>query len=378
MPPSPLRRVVITYEPEAACRARLQAAGFDPAIAAEVACYLAQATDLEAIKPELAATLGEAGLEAEFVELDALIGALPGLAAQRDDTILWCQTDGIAYYRGSSISALARLAGIPFYGSPPQAQHLCQDKFKSTALAAAAGLPVPPTALAEGGRVIAGAEVLDGPEPFFVKPNTLGAKIGIFADSRTSDAAAALEVAARLWDRYRDRAVIQPFLPGHDVRVSFMDTGRPLAASLGIARLGQDPGSETGGAFMTMRDNLSLSGSRDTEGGLTGFGETQDRAFVPRLTDLRAEAASDPAAARIVAAAEALVPRLAELFGLRDYFSVDLRADEDGGVRLLEFETCPAVTIYDFQTYLRDAHGLSLGAALARSLALAHRRPAEP
>jgi hypothetical protein len=176
--------------------------------------------------------------------------------------------------------------------------------------------------------------------------------------------------------RYRDRAVIQPFLPGHDIRVSFMDTGRPLAGSLGIARLGQDPGSETGGAFMTMRDNVSLSGSRDTEGGLTGFGEGQQRAFIPQLSDLRTEAG--PAAARIVAAAEALVPRLAELFGLRDYFSVDLRADENGDVRILEFETCPAVTIYDFQTYLRDAHGLSLGAALARSLALAHRRPAEP
>ncbi len=148
-----------------------------------------------------------------------------------------------------------------------------------------------------------------------------------------------------------------------------------LEASLGIARLGQDPGSETGGAFMTMRDNASLSGSRDTEGGRTGFGEGQQRAFIPQLTDLRAEAG--PAAARIVAAAEALVPRLAEIFGLRDYFSVDLRADEDGDVRILEFETCPAVTIYDFQTYLRDAHGLSLGAALARSLALAHRRPAE-
>lgn len=375
MPPSPLRRVVITYEPEAACRARLEAAGFDPAIAAEVACYLAQATDLEAIKPELAATLGEAGLEAEFVQLDNLVAALPGLAARRDDTILWCQTDGITYYRGSTVSALARLAGIPFYGSPPQAQHLCQDKFKCTALAASAGLPVPPTALAEGRRVIAGAGVLDGPVPFFVKPNTLGAKIGIFADSRTTDGAAALEAAAKLWDRYRDRAVIQPFLPGHDVRVSFMDTGRTLAASLGIARLGRDPGSETGGAFMTMRDNASLSGSRDTAGGRTGFGETQDRAFVPQLSDLRAEAG--PAAARIVAAAEEMVPRLAELFGLRDYFSVDLRADEDGGVRILEFETCPAVTIYDFQTYLRDAHGLSLGAALARSLALAHQRPAE-
>jgi D-alanine-D-alanine ligase len=377
MTPSPLRRVVITYEPEAACRARLETAGFDPEAAAEVACYLAQATDLEAIKPELAATLAEAGLEAEFIELDGLVGALPGLLARRDDTILWCQTDGIAYYRGSAVSALARLAGIRSYGSPPQAQHLCQDKFKCTALAAAAGLPVPPTALAEGGRVIAGADVLDGPGPFFVKPNTLGAKIGIFADSRAPDAPAALEAAARLWGRYRDRAVIQPFLPGHDVRVSVMDVGRPLAASLGIARLRKDPGSETGGAFMTMRDNASLSGSRDTEGGRTGFGEGQQRAFVPQLADLRAEAASDPAAARTVAAAEALVPRLAELFGLRDYFSVDLRAAEDGSVRVLEFETCPAVTIYDFQTYLRDAYGLPLGAALARSLALAHRRPAE-
>lgn len=375
MPPSPLRRVVITYEPEAACRARLQASGFDSAIATEIACYLAQATDLEAIRPELTATLAEAGLEAEFVELDGLVGALPGLAARRDDTILWCQTDGIAYYRGSAVSALARLAGIRAYGSPPQAQHLCQDKFKCTALAAAAGLPVPPTALAEGRRVIAGAKMLDGPGPFFVKPNTLGAKIGIFTESRTADGAAALEAAGRLWDRYRDRAVIQPFLPGHDVRVSVMDTGRPLAASLGIARLGQDPDSETGGAFMTMRDNASLSGSRDTEGGRTGFGEGQQRAFIPQLTDLRAEAG--PAAARIVAAAEALVPRLAEIFGLRDYFSVDLRAGEDGDVRILEFETCPAVTIYDFQTYLRDAHGLSLGAALARSLALAHRRPAD-
>ncbi len=233
MPTLPLRRVVIAYEPEAACRARLEAAGFGPDIAAEIACYLAQATDLAAIRPELTATLAEAGLEAEFVELDGLIGALPGLVARRDDTILWCQTDGIAYYRGSAVSALARLAGIPTYGSPPQAQHLCQDKFKCTALAAAAGLPVPPTALAEGRRVIAGAAVLDGPGPFFVKPNTLGAKIGIFADSRTADAATALEVAARLWERYRDRAVIQPFLPGHDIRVSYMDVGRPAGGVAG-------------------------------------------------------------------------------------------------------------------------------------------------
>jgi D-alanine-D-alanine ligase len=377
MPPSPLRRVVITYETEAACRARLQAAGFDSALATEIACYLAQATDLAAIRPEIAAALAEAGLDTVFLELDGLLDTLPDLIARRDDTMLWCQTDGIAYYRGSAVPALARLAGIGCYGSPAQAQHLCQDKFKCTALAAAAGLPVPPTALVEGDRVIAGAAVLDGPGPFFVKPNTLGAKIGIFGDSRAADAAAALRLAGRLHERYRDRAVIQPFLPGDDIRVSVMEVGRPLAASLGIARLLKNPGSETGGAFMTMRDNASLSGSRDTDGAATGFGETQDRAFVPKLSDVRVEARSNPAAARIVATAEAVVPRLAALFGLRDYFSVDLRVGVDGTARILEFETCPAVTIYDFQTYLRDTHGLALGPALARSLALAHQRPAD-
>ncbi|MGO9933925.1 MAG: hypothetical protein ACLPV8_19230, partial [Steroidobacteraceae bacterium] len=50
---------------------------------------------------------------------------------------------------------------------------------------------------------------------------------------------------------------------GDDVRVSFMDLGRGFAEQLGIDRLVKDPASETGGAFMTMKDNETLSGARD-------------------------------------------------------------------------------------------------------------------
>jgi hypothetical protein len=35
---------------------------------------------------------------------------------------------------------------------------------------------------------------------------------------------------------------------------------------------------------------------------------------------------------------------------------------------------CSAVTIYDFQTYLRQVHGRPLGTALVRSMQRAHAR----
>ena len=34
----------------------------------------------------------------------------------------------------------------------------------------------------------------------------------------------------------------------------------------------------------------------------------------------------------------------------------------------LEFEVCPAVTIYDFQAYLATTYGLGLGGALAAAV----------
>jgi D-alanine-D-alanine ligase len=66
--------------------------------------------------------------------------------------------------------------------------------------------------------------------------------------------------------------------------------------------------------------------------------------------------------------------RLARLIGLRDYFSMDFRIDEEGKPTFFEFEVCPGVTIYDFQNYLATAHGLGLGEALARAFVLAFER----
>jgi D-alanine-D-alanine ligase len=366
----PLRRVVIAYETEAAARARLAAHGFAPDIAAEIAVYLAQATDLPDHMAEIRDALGADGIAVEFVELDRLAALLAGLATPPAEMLLWCLTDGIRYYRGSAVPALARLLGIPRYGSPPTAQHICQDKCAAAALAATAGVACPPALLLEGTTEVARVGRELGPGPYFVKPNTLGAKIGIFADSRCATLREATDRADRLWDRYGDRAVVQPYIAGDDVRVSFMDTGQPFAQQIGIFRLIKNQRSETGGAFMTMRDNETLSGARDTFGTRGGFGVGRDAAFTPAMVDLRL----DPAASATVSRIEDAAKWLVRLLGLTDYFSMDFRVDAQGDPYFFEFEVCPAVTIYDFQTYLRQTHGLSLGAALARSFRHAHQR----
>lgn len=367
----PLTGVVIVFETEAAATQRLEHHGYAPDIAREIAVYLAQATDLPDHVDDIRSALGREALDVDFVELDAVVELVSRLDPAR--TIIWCQTDGIRFYRGSTVPALARLAGVARYGSPPFAQHLCQDKFASAALAKAAGLPVPPTLLLESDSVLASLGDPSGTDQaLFVKPATLGAKIGIFADSRCRTLKEARARSRRIWDRYGDRAVVQPFVEGDDVRVSFMDTGGTLDDQLGIFQLRKHEAGETGGAFMTMRDNETLSGAKNTQGGRGGFGRSHAAAFVPEMIDLKRDC--DPRTVQAVATVAEGTGRLARLLPLQDYFSMDFRVDAEGQPTFLEFEVCPAVTIYDFQHYLGTQHGLTLGEALTRSLRLAHGR----
>jgi D-alanine-D-alanine ligase-like ATP-grasp enzyme len=363
---------LIAFETEEAARRRLEAFGYAPEIAAEIAVYLAQSTDLPEFVDEIMQALGRDGIAAEFVSLDGLASRLRDLAPERDATIVWALTDGVRFYRGSSIPALARLEGFARFGSPSTAAHLAQDKFASLTLASAAGLAVPPTLLMQGESEIAALGRWPGAaEPLFVKPNTLGAKIGIFADSLCGSLVEARQRAMRIQDRYGDRALIQPFVEGDDVRVSFMELGGDFADQLGVERIVKNPASEAGGAYLTMKDNETLSGAKDTAGTRGGFGLEHKAAFVPRMADLRG--ARDERSRQAVAGIIELSAKLARLVGLRDCFSIDFRIDATGRPTFFEFEVCPAVTIYDFQNYLAR-RGVTLGAALAKAMRIAFER----
>ena len=371
---STLRRLLVLYESEAACLERLAARWLTGEPAREIACYLAQATDLPAFYERIRAGFAPAGVSVDFYEVGEASAYLSRLLADPEGTILWNLTDGFRYYRASYATSAAALLGVKRYGSPPQAQHICQDKFKCIALAQSLGVTTPHTALTRNGELLSPAFALPSGGALFVKPNTLGAKVGIFADSRCGSWDAALALSMRIFQRYGDDAVVQRYIPGFDVRVSFMDAGEwEEDARLGIFRLAGVEAGEMGGAFMTMQDNWTLSASRSDDERAVASPFQQPVVFRPRMEDLRADGATPG----IVPVIEKAVGQIQTLLGLRDYFSFDFRVGEDGSVNFLEFEVCPAVTIYDFQAYLENSYGVDLPTALARSARRAFRRPEE-
>ena len=339
-------KLILVHEPEKACFDRLVADGHAPERAAEISSYLAQSTDLAREFDMLATACDKRGLAFVPVALDDATGVLTG--ADPGTTLVWTLTDGIAYFRGGSAPALARLNGLGTIGADDALFALCQDKFRSGAVLAALGLPVPQAGLARDGSWL--VEPPASADGWFVKPNRLGAKIGIWPDSRCDNLGHALELSRRVFAAYRDDVVVQPYVSGRNARASFLglkpETG---VEALGIAFVDSD------GDFQTMEDSLALYGETGEAAKATG------RYAEPVLVPV---AASQPGAdAKIRHIAERLIVGL----GLRDVFSIDFRIEADDRVHLIEFEVCPGLPCFDFRDYCRQQWGLSLADAMAET-----------
>jgi len=344
----PRPTLILVYEPEAACRARLAADGFAERHVLEISSYLAQSTDLALEFPAIEKACAARGLDFLPLQLDDAAKGLAGRSA--GDTLVWTLTDGIAYFRGGAAPALARLNGLPTIGADDSLFALCQDKFRSGAVLSALGLPVPPAGLASNGEWL--AEPPRSSRGWFVKPNRLGAKIGIWPDSRCTDLGHALELSRRVFSAYRDDVVVQPYVAGRNVRASFLG----LMPGAGVEALGV-AFVDSGADFQTMADSLALYG--DTGEAAKAAGHYAEPALV-EVGD------NQPVAdARIRAIAERLMSGL----GLRDVFSIDLRVEADDTVHLIEFEVCPGLPCFDFRAYCRSQWDLSLADAMAETAA---------
>lgn len=346
MPPPDL---ILVYEPEQACRDRLLAAGHEPGRAMEISSYLAQSTDLAVEFDAIGAACIAHDVNFLPIELDDAATALAGRDPKR--TLVWTLTDGIAYFRGGAAPALARLNGLQTVGSDDSLFSLCQDKLRSGAVLAALGLPVPPGGLARDGAWLA-------PPPasrngWFVKPNRLGAKIGIWPDSHCRDPVHALELSRRIFSAYGDDAIVQPYVAGRNVRVSYLDVIPEKTGEDAFGINFVDSGSD----FQTMEDSLALYG--DTGEAAKAEGRYAEPELVPVV---RSQPAAD---ARIRTLATGLMDGL----GLRDVFSLDLRVEADDTIHLIEFEVCPGLPCFDFRAYCRDRWAMSLVEAMARTAA---------
>ena len=345
---APRPTLILVHETEVSCRLRLASEGFAPARALEISSYLAQSTDIVPEFDAVAAECERRGIAFWPVELDEAARVL----RDRDPstTLVWTLTDGIAYFRGGAAPTLARLCGLPTFGADDSLFALCQDKFRSGAVLRALSLPVPKAGLARGGIWLVPPP--PSPSGYFVKPNRLGAKIGIWRDSRCRSADDALAVSRRIFDDYRDDAIAQPYVRGRNVRASFLAVDPavgPDAAGIVLVDSGSD--------FQTMADSLSLYGQT---------GEAAHAAGLRIESRLEALAQAQPLANNEIRRICAI---LMKGLGLRDVFSADFRVDEDNTVHLLEFEVCPGLPCFDFRDYCRRQWNMSLAEAMAEAAA---------
>ncbi|WP_406873096.1 D-alanine:D-lactate ligase-like protein [Aminobacter sp. P9b] len=340
--------LILVHEPERACFDRLLADGFPAQAATEISSYLAQSTDLAPEFEALANACAARGLDFRAVELDDAAEVLA--ACDRRNSLVWTLTDGIAYFRGGAAPALARLNGLRTIGADDSLFALCQDKFRAGAVLAALGLPVPAAGLARGDKWL--VEPPASSSGYFVKPNRLGAKIGIWEDSRIGKAGDALALGRRVFDAYRDDVIVQPYVAGRNVRASFLavdpDAGPEV---LGIVFV------DSGGDFQTMADSMALYGDTGTAAKADGSYSEPELVHVGSVQPVAA------ATIRRIAA------RLMAGLGLRDVFSLDFRVEADDTVHLIEFEVCPGLPCFDFRAYCRAEWHLSLVEAMAETAA---------
>lgn len=340
--------LLLVYEPEAACLSGLHADGFAETHALEISSYLAQSTDLAPEFDAIADACDRRGIGFEPIPLDEAGAKLAG----RDPaaTLVWTLTDGIAYFRGSAAPTLARLNGLRTFGSDDALFALCQDKLRSGAVLGAVGLPVPAAGLARDGQWL--VEPRASPLGWFVKPNRLGAKIGIWKDAHCRDLDQALAISKRVFSAYRDDVVVQPYVGGRNVRASFLAVDRNAGPeALGVFFV------ESGGDFQTMEDSMALYGETGAAAIASG---TYSEPELVAVATLQPDA--DATIRRIAA-------RLMRVLNLRDVFSLDFRVEADGTVHLIEFEVCPGLPCFDFRAYCRGQWGMSLADAMATAAA---------
>ncbi|HXT00948.1 MAG TPA: D-alanine--D-alanine ligase family protein [Elusimicrobiota bacterium] len=121
-----------------------------------------------------------------------------------------------------TLQGMLELAGVPYVGCGVLGSAAGMDKEATKRIAASAGLPQVPWAVARTPREAAAAAKRLG-FPVFVKPARMGSSVGVVKVKRASGLAAALREALR----YDDKALIEKGIPAREIETAVL--GDPWA-----------------------------------------------------------------------------------------------------------------------------------------------------
>jgi D-alanine-D-alanine ligase len=120
-----------------------------------------------------------------------------------------------------SIQGFLETIGMPYTGSGVQASAVGMHKVVTKTLLAAHAIPVPPGTVVQRGHATSLAKALKAAKltlPVVVKPASQGSTIGVTIVRRTGQWKKALELA----HRYDPDAMVEAFIPGHELTVGIL------------------------------------------------------------------------------------------------------------------------------------------------------------
>ena len=142
--------------------------------------------------------------------------------------------------REAQVPALLDAYQIPYTFSDPLVMALSLHKGMTKRVVRAAGIPTPDFAVVEA---LEDLQQVDLPFPVFAKPMAEGTGKGISAASRIDDRDSLRQVVSALLDRYRQPVLVERFLPGREMTVGILGTGR-AAEVLGTLEIVLNPNAE--------------------------------------------------------------------------------------------------------------------------------------
>lgn len=214
------------------------------------------------------------------------------------------------YGREAQVPALLEAWRIPYTFADPLCACLTLHKGMAKRVLRDCGVPTSDFRLVER---LADVDAVDLPFPLFVKPVAEGTGKGVLATSRVDDRAGLLRECQRVIDTYHQAAIVEPFLSGREFTTGITGSGDTAVA--------------VGTVEVILRSDKAEAHAYT----YTNKVESDDRCFLPM---------ADPEwHARCAVVALAAWRAL----GCRDAGRVDLRADADGQLQVLEANPLPGM-----------------------------------
>lgn len=245
------------------------------------------------------------------------------LANQRPD-FMFNIAEGIGTERGreSQIPCLLESLGIPYSGSDPVSLAISLDKYLTNVVLKRENVPVPFMTLFRSEDDLRNVDMLfqDHNETYIAKPRWEGSSKGVFRDSICRNPNELKRNVLRIFERYRQPAIIEAFLPGIEITAGIVGNGSD-ARLLGMMKISERKPSDDG-VFL-----YSLEHKRDWLECILYEGPEAINEKVRR-----------EAAMIALDAFHALE--------LRDIARIDMRMDGQGQLRVIDINPLPGLSPY--------------------------------